>query len=208
MARIAAVLAALALGLALVRRRWPGIGAAAAHLIGVMGRRGAATLGAGARMALHWSALAAQRSMARATAATVGAGHRTGGSAARRLGVVGLRDSAAAEAGARTTRRWTSPTTRRPMARANGAAFGARSGTGGSAADRLGVVGLRGSAAAEAGARTTRRLAALTAQRSTALASAAAFSARRRRSELGWYVTTALLAAGMGVLVTVWLNGG
>jgi hypothetical protein len=156
LARIAAVLAALALGLALVRRRWPGIGAAAAHLIGVMGRRGAATLGAGARMALHWSALAAQRSMARATAATVGAGHRTGGSAARRLGVVGLRDSAAAEAGARTRR----------------------------------------------------RLAALRAQRSTALASAAVFSARRRRSELAWYLTTALLAAGMGVVVTVWLNGG
>jgi hypothetical protein len=39
--------------------------------------------------------------------------------------------------------------------------------------------------------------------------SLAAFSANtiaRRRSEFAWYFATALLAVGVGVLATVWLN--
>ena len=221
LAGIAVFLAALALGVELVRRRWPGSGASAVHLIEVMGLKGAAAIEAGARTTLPWAALMARRSMALATAAAVAARHG-GRSAAHHLEVVAPRAAAAAVAGARTTRRWAALMARRSMARASAAASGARHGTaratpaasgarhgtGVSAAHRLEVVALRGAAAALAGARTSRRRAALTAQRSTARATGVAFSARRRRSELAWYVTTALLAAGMGVLVTVLLNGG
>ena len=34
----------------------------------------------------------------------------------------------------------------------------------------------------------------------------AAQTIRRRRSELAWYLATAVLAIGVGVLATVWLN--
>ena len=205
---IAAVLGALALGVALVRRRWPESGASAAHLIEVMGLIGAAAIGAGARTTGRWAALTARRSMARATAAASGARHEIGGSAAHRLEVVGLRGAAAAEGGARRTRRWAALTARRSMDLGTAAASGARHEIGESAAHRLEVAALRGAGAAKARARRTRRWAALTARRLTAPATGAAFNARRRRSELAWYVTTALLAAGMGVVVTVWLNRG
>jgi len=65
----------------------------------------------------------------------------------------------------------------------------------------------RGAAAAEGGARLTRHWAAVTAQRSLTLATTATISARRRRGELAWYLATVLLAAGIGLVVTVWLNG-
>jgi len=203
LAGIAALLGALALGVALVHRRWPESGASAAHLIGVAGLRSAVAIGAGARTARRWAAPRAQRSMDRARAAGSAAWHGTGKPAAHRLGVAALRG---AEAGARTTGRWAALTARRSIA-LTAAALGARHG-GGSAAHRL-EVGLRGAGGAEAGARTTRRWAG-PAQRLMALASAAAFSAgaRRRRSELVWYVTMALLATGIGVVVTVSLNGG
>jgi hypothetical protein len=156
LAVIAAVLGALALGVALVRRRWQGIGASAAHWLEVAALRGAAAAEAGARRTSRWAALTARRSMARASAATSRGRHRPGGAAAHRVEVVGLRGAAAAEAGARRTRRW----------------------------------------------------AVLTARRLTALATPSAFNPRFRRPELAWYVTTALLAAGMGVVVTVFLNRG
>jgi hypothetical protein len=209
LAVIAAFLGALALGVALVRRRWPESGAAAAHLIGVMGLRGTAAIGARALTMSRWAALTARRSMARARASvsTFAARHRTAGSAAHRLEVVAHSGAGSAEAGARTTRRWTALTARRSLALATAAAFSARHGIG-RAAHRLELVALKGGAAAKAGARTTRPWAALRAQRLTALATAAAFTDRRRRSELAWYVTTTVLAAGIGVVVTVWLNGG
>ena len=147
LAGISAVLVALAAGLAFTRRRWPASGAAAAHLVGVMGLASAAAIGAGARTAGHWAALSARRSKPHATAAARGAAHR------------------------------------------------------------LELVARKGAATAGAGARTTRHWAALPAQRSTAVPAATAFSDRRRRSELTWYVTSALLAAGIGVVVTLWLNG-
>jgi hypothetical protein len=208
LAGIAALLGALALGVALVRRRWPESGASAAHLIEVIGLRGAAAIGAGARSTSRRAALTARRSMARATAATSGARHPTGGSAAHRLEVVGLRGAAAGEAGLRTTRRWAALTARRSMDLATAAAFEARHGIGKSAARRLEVGARGGAGAAEAGVRRALRWAALTTQRLTGLATASAFSVRRRRPELAWYVTTTLLAAGMGVVVTVWLNRG
>jgi hypothetical protein len=260
LAGIAALLGALALGVAFIRRRWPESGAAAAHLIGVMGLRGAAAIGAGARTtsrwaaptirrsmdrakvatsgarhgaavtATHlleavrvkgaaaakaaagrtrrWAALTVRRSIAFATAAASGARHGIGGSAAHRLDVAPLRGAAAAEPGVRRTRRWAALTARRSNAFATAAASGTRHGIGGSAAHRFDVAALRGGGPGKGRARRTRRRPALTARRLTALATAAAFNARRRRSELAWYATTALLAAGLGVVVTVWLNRG
>ena len=260
LAGIAAFLGALALGVTFVRRRWPESGAAAAHLIGVMGLRGAAAIGAGARTTSRWAAPTIRRSMERATAAASRAWHGAGVTATHRVEAMRVRGAAAAEAGARRTRRRAALTARKSMAFGTAAASGARHGIGGSVAHWFEVAALRGVAAAEAGARRTRRRAALTVRRSTAfgtaaapgarqgiggsaahrfevaglrgggpgkgrarrtrrrpaltarrltaLATAAAFNARRRRSELAWYVTTALLAAGLGVVVTVWLNRG
>jgi hypothetical protein len=260
LAGIAALLGAVALGVTFVRRRWPESGAAAAHLIGVMGLRGAAAIGAGARTTSRWAAPTIRRSMERATAATSGAWHGAGVTAKHRLEAVSVRGAAAAQAGARRTLRWAALTARRSMTLATAAAIGARHGIGGSVAHRLEAVSVRGAAAAQAGARRTRRWAALTVRRSTAfgtaaasgarrgiggsaahrfdvaalrgggpgrgrarrtrrrpaltarhlttLATAAAFNARRRRPELAWYVTTAFLAACLGVVVTVWLNRG
>jgi hypothetical protein len=198
---IAAFLGALALGVNLVRRRWPEGGAAAAHLIGVTGLRSAAAIGAGARTTGRWAAPRVQRSMARAAAAASAAWHGTGRPAARRLGALALKG---AQAGARMTLRWAALTARRSMALATSAAFGARHG-GGPAAHRLEVGALRRAGPA---VRRRRRWAAMAAERLAALATFDAFSGRRRRSELAWYVTMAVLAAGMGVVVTVWLNSG
>ena len=64
----------------------------------------------------------------------------------------------------------------------------------------------RGAAAAEGSAHVTMRWAAVTAQRSLDLAATATFSAMRRRAELAWYFAMALFAAGIGLVVTVWLN--
>jgi hypothetical protein len=50
------------------------------------------------------------------------------------------------------------------------------------------------------------RWASETAAQSFALATSAAVAGRRKRSELAWYLATALLAAGIGFVLTVWLN--
>jgi hypothetical protein len=65
----------------------------------------------------------------------------------------------------------------------------------------------RGAAVAEGGAQVTLRWAAATAHRSLDLAATASVSARRRRTDVAWYLATALIAAGIGFVVTVWLNG-
>jgi hypothetical protein len=191
-AGLAAFLAALAFGVAYVRRRWPASDAFVPNLIRAMGLRCAEAIKTAARTTRRWAALAARRSKPVVSAAAV--------RAADLIEVMGLRGAAAARAGARTMRRWAALAARRSKPRATTATLGA--------ARWLEVVALRGAAAAGAGARRTRRWAALTAHHSSALATAPAFGDRRRRSELAWYVTTALIAAGMGVVVTVWLNGG
>ncbi len=43
---------------------------------------------------------------------------------------------------------------------------------------------------------------------SSSLAASSARTISRRRSEYTWYLASALLAAGIGVVATVWLNGG
>jgi hypothetical protein len=208
LARVAAFLAALALGLAFVRRRWPGSEAAAAHLFEVGVLRGAAAAVTGARTTRRWAISTARRSAALATTATYRSRDWLGRSAAHLLEVVALKGAAAAIAGARTTRRWAIPRARGSAALPKAASNRARHGLGGSTAHRLEVVALRRAAAAKAGVQTTRRWVALTAQRSAVLASAPTFGARWRRYELVWYVTTAVVAVGIGVVVAAWLNGG
>jgi hypothetical protein len=61
-------------------------------------------------------------------------------------------------------------------------------------------------AIAERGARLAMRGASATAARSFALAASATVTSRRRRGDLAWYLAATLLAAGIGLLVTVWLN--
>ena len=41
----------------------------------------------------------------------------------------------------------------------------------------------------------------------SSVAASSANTIRRRRSEFAWYLVTALLAVGIGVVATVWLNG-
>ena len=43
---------------------------------------------------------------------------------------------------------------------------------------------------------------------SSSLAASSAKTISRRRSEFAWYLASAVLAAGIGVAATVWLNGG
>lgn len=82
-----------------------------------------------------------------------------------------------------------------------------RRGSGAPAGQSLEVAVRRGAAVAEEGARLTRHWTAVTAQHCLALAATATVSARRRRGELAWYLGTVLLAVGVGLMVTVWLNG-
>jgi acyl-coenzyme A synthetase/AMP-(fatty) acid ligase len=161
---------------------------------------------AGARTTRRWVTPTARRSAALATAATSRARHKLGRSAAYLIDVVAPGSAAAGLAGARATRRRAALTAQRSRPIATATAARARTGTGVPAA-RLEILALRGAAAARA-ARRTRRWAALTAQRSAALAATTTLSARRQRSELLWYVTTGLLAVGIGVVLAVWLNGG
>ena len=206
---IAAFLGALALGVALVRRRWPESGAATAHLIEVMGVRGAAAIGAGARTTGRWAAPRARRSMAIAAAGASSARRRTGASTRHLIEVMRPKGGPATEARGRRTGRWAAPRPRRSIAVAAAGASSDRRRTAASTRHLIGVRRLRGAAAREARHRGARpRGAALTAKRLTALATVAAFNVHRRRPELAWYVTTALLAAGMGIIVTVWLNRG
>jgi hypothetical protein len=207
LAGIAALLGALAVCVALVRRRWPGSGAAVAHLIEVIGLASAAAIEAGARTTRRWAAPAARRTAALAAAATSSARRALSASTSYLVEVVAPKSAAAGVAGARTTRRWAVLKARSSADRA-AATFRARHGFRGSPAHRLDVVALRGATAAKAGARTTRRWAALTAHRSTVLTTVPTFSARRRRFDLVCYVTTAVLAAGIGVVVAALLNGG
>jgi len=173
---------------------------------GVRPRRGAAAA-AGGRTTLHRVTSTARRSAALATAATSRARLRLGRSAAYLIEVVARATAAAGLAGARATRRGAASTVQRTRPVATETTARARTGSGVSAA-RLEKVTLRGAAAARAGARSTRRWVALTAQRSAALAAATTLGARRQRTELVWYVTIGLLAVGIGVVIAAWLNGG
>jgi hypothetical protein len=66
----------------------------------------------------------------------------------------------------------------------------------------------RAAPAAKRGAGLVVSLATSAALVSSSLAASSARTISRRRSEYAWYFASALLAAGIGVVATVWLNGG
>jgi hypothetical protein len=150
-----------------------------------------------------------------------------GGSRIGDLGLLVRRAAAAAERGVRRTMRWASATAARSFALATSAAVAGRRKRSelawylrvvlvkrrrrpdrrGSRIADLGLLVRRAAAAAERGVRRTMCWAGATAARSSlALAASAAAVGRRRRSKLAWYLVTALLAAGVGFVLTVWLN--
>lgn len=66
----------------------------------------------------------------------------------------------------------------------------------------------RAAPAAKRGAGLVVSLATSAALVSSSLAASSAKTISRRRSEYAWYFASALLAAGIGVVAAVWLNGG
>jgi hypothetical protein len=64
----------------------------------------------------------------------------------------------------------------------------------------------RAAPAAKRGAGLMRSLAIAAALLSSSLAASSAKTISRRRTEFAWYLASVLLAAGIGVLATVWLN--
>ena len=66
----------------------------------------------------------------------------------------------------------------------------------------------RAAPAAKRGAGLVLSLATSAALVSSSLAASSAKTISRRRSDYAWYLASALLAAGIGVVATVWLNGG
>jgi hypothetical protein len=66
----------------------------------------------------------------------------------------------------------------------------------------------RAAPAAKRGAGLAVSLATSAALASSSLAASSAKTISRRRSEYAWYLASALLAAGIGVVASVWLNGG
>ena len=66
----------------------------------------------------------------------------------------------------------------------------------------------RAAPAAKRGAGLVVSLATSAALVSSSMAASSAKTISRRRSEYAWYLASAALAAGIGVVATVWLNGG
>jgi hypothetical protein len=82
-----------------------------------------------------------------------------------------------------------------------------RGSNGGSVRQTLEPVRRRAVPAARGGGRLILRGATAGALLFSSLAASSAETIRRRRSEFAWYLATALLAVGVGVIATVWLNG-
>jgi hypothetical protein len=68
------------------------------------------------------------------------------------------------------------------------------------------AVALLSASRGKRGVRLTSGLPTAVAPLSSGLVASAAEALRRRRGELVWYLATAILATGIGVLATVWLN--
>lgn len=104
--------------------------------------------------------------------------------------------------GARPTLRWAGATARLTSSHAKSSGRTTR---------RIGTqfvrsLARRAAPATKGGARLMLRWANAAALLSLSLGASSADTIRRRRSEFAWYLATALLAAGIGVVATVWLN--
>jgi hypothetical protein len=132
---------------------------------------------------------------------------RERGSSIRRPFALSVRQAAAAgKRGARLNVRWASAMAARSYARAAPEAKRGARLTVRWASATAAQSSARAAPAAKRGARLTLRWASATVTRSFALAASAAVTSRRRRSELAWYLAVTVLAAGVGFLVTIWLN--
>jgi hypothetical protein len=127
----------------------------------------------------------------------------SGGGSEAQIQLAARRAVPAAKRGARLTLRWAKTTTLLSSRMAKSSARTSR---------RRGnefarSVARRAAPAAKRGARLTLRLAKATTLLSSSFAASSANRIRRRRGELAWYLATGLLAAGLGLVVTAWLNG-
>jgi hypothetical protein len=127
----------------------------------------------------------------------------SGGSAKQSLQLAESRAVSAPKVGARLMLRWAKATTLLSLSMAKSSARIIRR-RGPEFAKSLAH---RAVPAAKGGARLMLRWANATALLSSSLATSSAHRIRRRGSEFAWYLATALLAAGIGVVTTVWLNG-
>jgi hypothetical protein len=183
-----AVLAAVSLAVVFVRRR-PGGSRRLEATIRLAVRRAVLAAGVGARGALHWAAQATSLLSSRfvAPAAEVSQARHEGSD--RKLETIG---------GAAV-----------PTSSSQGIAFVRPRPSGSSGLATTTQVAVRRPVlAAKGGTRRTMRWTA----RATSLLSARyaeswANTIRRRRVEFAWYLATGLLAAGLGLVVTVWLSG-
>jgi hypothetical protein len=191
-----AALAGLGLAAVFLRRRRAGSGGRAA--LGPAARRAAPVARGGARPMLRLAKAAARLSVSIA---------KFSGRLMRRRGTEFARFSAhraapAAKRGARLMLRWAKAAALLALRTARfSARIIRRRGT-----ELAGSVAHRAGPAAKGGARLTLHGLTTTALLSSSLAASSAHTIRRRRSELAWYLASGLLAAGIGVVATVWLS--
>src|SRR5439155_24168804 len=194
-----AVLASLGLVVVLVRRRRPSwSGGLVRQTLPLTAHRAAPAARGGTRLMLRW---------AKATALLSSSAAKVSANVIRRRGTefarfLARRGAPAAERGARLMLRWAKATALLSSSAAKSSArIIRRRGT------EFARFLARGAApAAKGGARLMLRWATATALLSSSLAASSANTIRRRRSEFAWYLATALLAAGIGIVATVWLN--
>jgi hypothetical protein len=195
-----AVLAGLGLVGVLLRSRRPGIGGSARQTFRLGARRAAPAARRGTRPTLRWAKATALLSSktARSSAKLVSL------RGAEFAGSLDHRAAPPARRGTRLTLRWAKATAQVSSRTAKSSA---------KLVSRRGTEFARSFArpaapAAKRGARLMLSLATAAALLSSSLAASSAKTIRRRRSEFSWYLASALLATGIGLLATVWLNRG
>lgn len=182
-----AILAGLVLAAAFVGRRWPGSGDWLKQTARLVARQAAAAAQGGARLLL------------RCAEATALLSWRTAKVAAK---VTRSRGAPAAKRGARVMLQWARATALVSLSTAKSLARTIRS----RSPEFDSVLARRAAPAGKGRARLMMDFAAALALPSASLALPRAYTIRRRRGEFAWYLFTALLAVGVGVVATVWLN--
>jgi hypothetical protein len=183
------ILAGLGLAAAFVGRRWPGSRDWAKQMSRLAARQAAAAAREGTRLLL----LGAE--------ATALLSWRTAKIAAK---ITRSRGAPAAKQGARVMLRWARATALLSWSKARSLTGIVRSRGGPEFGD---VLAHRAAPAGKRRARLMVDWGAALALPSASLALPLADTIRRRRGELAWYLFTTLIAVGVGVVATVWLNG-
>jgi hypothetical protein len=171
-----AVLAGVGLAVVFVGRRWPGSRDWAKQTARLAARQAAVAAKGGARLALRWGTATALLSW------------RTAKALAK---ITRSRGAPAANRGARVMLRSANATARLSASFAKSSTVS---------------LAPRAAPAAKGGARLVLGFVAAVALLSANLAASSAREVRRRRGDFAWYLVTAVLAVGVGVVATVWLN--